>query len=136
MMSFSRMIGTLPSIRKVVRRSELVRTHSPIRMRSPGLSSTFNAMAVFRAMMCEGKLYAGSYPDFTLPQKQNGGAEAPPFRHVSDLTFLLEERQHRLVGLGGQRQRRGRQRLAGLQGKQVGAFLVRVGEDEVVGAGL
>src|SRR5690606_38663919 len=70
--------------------------------------------------------------------KENGGAEAPPFRQLWICVFstLAEERQHRLVGLSGQRQRRGRQRLAGLQGEQVGTFLVGVGDDEVVGAGL
>ena len=50
-MSFSRRIGALPSISKRVRWSWLVMTHSPIRMRSLGLSSTFSAMP----------LSAGSY---------------------------------------------------------------------------
>ena len=52
------------------------------------------------------------------------------------LPLLPEQPQHVLVGLRGQRQRGGRQLLAGLQGEQVGALLVAVGEREVVGAGI
>ena len=37
---------------------------------------------------------------------------------------LLEQPQHVLVGLRGERQRRGRELLAGLQGEQVGALFV------------
>jgi len=48
----------------------------------------------------------------------------------------LEQPQHRLVGLRGQRQGRGGQLLTGLQGEEVCAFLVGVGQDQVVGAGL
>jgi hypothetical protein len=44
MISRSRRIGALPSTRKRVRWSPLVITLSPIRMRSPGFSSTFSAM--------------------------------------------------------------------------------------------
>src|SRR5690606_38907149 len=80
------------------------------------------------------RLLEGSYPS----PKENGGAEAPPFRQLWICVFsaLAEERQHWLVGLRGRRQRGCRQRLAGVQGEQVGTFLVGVGHDEVVGAGL
>src|SRR5690606_30437543 len=47
-----------------------------------------------------------------------------------------EQAQHVLVGLRSKRQSGGRKLLAGLQGQQVRAFLVRVGEGEGVGAGL
>src|SRR6185437_1339247 len=49
---------------------------------------------------------------------------------------LAEQAENVLVGLRGERQRGGRQRLAGLQGEEVGAFLVGVGKDEVVRTGL
>ena len=47
-----------------------------------------------------------------------------------------EDLQDRLVGLGRERQRGGGQLLARLQGKEVGALLVGVGDHEVVRTGL
>src|SRR4029079_7974414 len=49
---------------------------------------------------------------------------------------LLEQAEHGLAGLRGKLQGGGGQLLAGLQREQVGAFLVRVGEGEGVGAAL
>ena len=49
---------------------------------------------------------------------------------------LAEQPQHRLVGLRRERQRGGGKLLAGLQGQHVGAFLVGVGQHQIVGAGL
>ena len=67
--------------------------------------------------------------------KKNGGPKAAvSVRRVA--RRLLEQAEHVLVGLRGERQGGGRQLLAGLQGEQVGAFLVGVGERQVVGAGL
>src|SRR3954447_299250 len=129
MMSFSRRIGAEPSINKRVRCSLLVTTVSPIRIRSPGFSSTLSAMT--------------SPPSFPSAEstarnvrKENGGAQAPPSRLDLACRGLTEEAEHCLVGLSRQRQRCRRQRLAGLQGEQVGAFLVGIGEDEVVRTGL
>src|SRR5437016_5066660 len=58
MMSFSRRIGTVPSMSSRVRWSALVTTQSPSRMRSPGLSSTFNAMTTswLRAQRCQRRI--------------------------------------------------------------------------------
>src|SRR5690606_31254893 len=60
---------------------------------------------------------------------------APPFV-VSRSVCGSEQPQHRLVGLRRHRQRRRRELLAGLQGKKVRRFLVGIGKDEAVGAGL
>src|SRR4030088_3366127 len=49
---------------------------------------------------------------------------------------LREQLEHRLLSLVRDRQGRDRQLLASLQGEQVGAFLVLVGQHELVGAGL
>ena len=59
----------------------------------------------------------------------------PPFG-LESLSNLLEQAEHALAGLRGERQRGGRELLAGLQREQVGAFLVGIGEGEAVGAGL
>src|SRR5664279_789614 len=72
--------------------------------------------------------------DWVRTQK-NGGQKAAVFRRKRRRS-LAEQPQHVLVGLRSERQRGGRQLLAGLQRKQVGAFLVGVGEREVVRAGL
>ncbi len=47
-----------------------------------------------------------------------------------------EETQHALVGLAGQRQGGVGKLRAGVEREQLGAFLVRVGEDEAVSAGV
>src|SRR5450759_3478774 len=66
--------------------------------------------------------------DWVRTQK-NGGPEAAVFRRKRRRS-LAEQPQHVLVGLRSERQRGGRQLLAGLQREQVGAFLVGVGERE------
>ena len=60
----------------------------------------------------------------------------PPFRCCWYCLRLLEQAEHSLAGLRGERQGGGRQLLAGLQREQVRAFLVRVGEGEVRRTGL
>src|SRR6185437_3518687 len=65
----------------------------------------------------------------------SGGAGAPPLRFEPNRFRLLEQAQYVLVGLRGDRQRRGRQLLAGLQREKVGAFLVGIRQRQVVGAG-
>src|ERR1019366_8157992 len=60
---------------------------------------------------------------------KKGGPEAAVFRRKCRGS-LAEQPQHVLVGLRSERQRGGRQLLAGLQCKQVGTFLVRVGKGE------
>jgi hypothetical protein len=50
------------------------------------------------------------------------------------MSVLLEQPEHVLVGLRGQRECRGRQLLSGLQGEQVGALLVAVRQRELIGA--
>src|SRR5665647_1599599 len=66
--------------------------------------------------------------DWVRTQK-NSGPKAAVFRRKYRRS-LAEQPQHVLVGLRSERQRGGRQLLAGLQRKQVGAFLVGVGERE------
>src|SRR5664280_2723683 len=72
--------------------------------------------------------------DWVRTQK-NGGPEAAVFRRKRRQS-LAEQPQHVLVGLRSERQRGGRQLLAGLQRKQVGVFLVGVGEREGGGTAL
>src|SRR3954454_25391906 len=48
----------------------------------------------------------------------------------------LQETQEALLALGRDRERDRAELLSGLQGRQVGAFLVEVGEGELVGARL
>src|SRR5664280_1358536 len=66
--------------------------------------------------------------DWVRTQK-NGGPKAAVFRRKRRRS-LAEQPQHVLVGLRSERQRGGRQLLAGLQREQVGTFLVRVGQGE------
>src|SRR5262245_17718244 len=140
MMSFSRRIGTCPSIKRRVRWSSLVTTQSPMMIRSRGLSSTFSAIrsvlaspdSLYRAPgLVNETLSGGSYcfPPLVTPDVPNA------YPRNTD-PYLAKQPQHRLIGLRGERQRRGRKLLAGLQRQHVGAFLIVVGEDEVVGADL
>src|SRR5688500_6786858 len=48
------------------------------------------------------------------------------------LPALAEQPQHRLARLRSERERRLRELLAGVEGEQVGAFLVGVGERQLV----
>src|SRR5436305_7745723 len=99
-------------------------------MRSPGLSSTFNAIVASSR-----NSPSPNQADPTI-ENENGGAQAPPFPLLRVGSGLAEQAQHVPVRLGGKRQGGRRELLAGLQREQVGAFLVGVGERQTVGSGL
>ena len=70
-----------------------------------------------------------SLPKIDKLQKRNGGAEAPPSRKPEDDSDVsAEQTEDRLRGLRRERQSGRRELLAGLQGEEVGAFLVGVRE--------
>src|SRR5215468_6478002 len=69
-------------------------------------------------------------------QKENGGAEAPPSSFAEVFPGSAQELQNALLRLVGERQRGGRDRLAGRQRLAVRRFLVRIGQRQVRRAGL
>src|SRR5712671_704074 len=71
-----------------------------------------------------------------MRQIKNGGAKAPPSCCVESLPRSAQELQNALLRLVGERQRGGRNRLAGRQRLAVGRFLVGVGKRQVGRAGL
>src|SRR5579862_4914004 len=68
--------------------------------------------------------------------KKNGGAKAPPSLVAKVRQRSAQELQNALLRLVGERQRRGRNRLAGRQRLAVGRFLVGIGQRQVGRAGL
>src|SRR5216684_79052 len=131
MMSFSRKIGALPSTKRRVRWSSLVMTQSPSMTRSPGLSS------IFRPTGASFVTSGNRYFRIGVNQSSNAYGGGPPSRIVKPMVLKLREQlEHRLLRLVRNRQGRNRQLLAGLQGKEVRAFLVLVGQNQLVGAGL
>ena len=60
--------------------------------------------------------------------KENGGAKAPPFSFAEGFAGSAQQLKDALLRLVGERQRRGRDRLAGRQRLAVGRFLVGVGQ--------
>src|ERR1700689_3288816 len=143
MMSFSRRIGTVPSMVSRVRWSSLVTTQSPRITRSPGLSSSFRATLeslrsrsiVANAVKGRAKPPVSPLAPCRSPKEKRRGFRPAALVGLYQ-KVLREQLQDRLVRLVGDRQRRDFQLLLRLLGQQVGAFLVLGGQHEVAGAGL
>src|ERR1700722_7466105 len=115
-------------------------TQSPRMTRSPGFSSSFNA--TFESLRSrssvanagEGRAKPPISPCPNRKEKRRGFRPAALVGLYQKV--LREQLQDRLVRLVGDGQCRDFQLLLRLQGQQVGAFLVLIGEHEVAGARL